>query len=204
MNRQASKWGPWLAGLIILHLFVSCGKRCRDTEILPYPEVLDAYMRAYKPGGWWVYENSAGLRDSVYLTEYAEFSEIIDGRADPCLGLPTKQLALRTLRMDTIGSVYVTYQMGDGGRSASVDISAVRYQGWTLVRFGYSSQEGLSVAIVQDTVVGPVQYEAAIRIDIRPHHGSRSLESILLVRDIGIVGYITSSDTFNITQYHIP
>jgi hypothetical protein len=189
---------------MILHILVSCGKRCRDIEVLPYPEELDAYLRAYKLGSWWVYENAVGFRDSVYLTEYREFSEIMDGRADPCFGLPTKQFALRTLGMDTLGSIHVTYQMGDGGRSASVDISAVRYQGWTLARLGYSSLEGLSVELVQDTVISSVQYGSVIRVDHLPHHSLRSLRSIVLAQDIGIIGYITTSDTFNVTQYEVP
>jgi hypothetical protein len=204
MKGRVFNWALWLAGLIILQCVLACGKRCTDPMMLPYPEELHAYMWPYKSGSWWVYENTAGLRDSVYLTEYREFSEPTDVRADPCFGLPTKQFALRSLGMDTLGSIYVTYQMGDGGRSASVDISAVRYQSWTLARFGYSSSEGLSVELVQDTVVGTVQYEAALRIDRKSHQPLRLLESVVIVRDVGIIGYITTSDTFNITQYYVP
>lgn len=204
MRGQKHMVGLVLILLIGVSSLGSCSKRCKDWVMLPYPEQLHAYMRPYKPGSWWVYESTTGLRDSVYLTEYRETREAVNEGDRPCFGMPTTEFALRTDGMDTTGMIYVTYALGDGGNGTSVGLSAIGYQGWTLMRFGFHVQEGLTGVLVQDTFVNTTLYENSLRIDRKLHNHARQLESVLLAKDIGIVGYITETDTFSLSAFHIP
>jgi len=186
-------------------LFLSaCGKRCKEWVRLPYPEQLHAYMKAYKPGSWWVYENTMGQRDSVYLTEYRETMEAVREGDRPCFGMPTTEFALRTTGMDTTGKVYVTYRLGLKGRSVETRMRVNGFHGPELMTFVHNADQGYYAALVVDTSMASSSYTDALLV--RRHQGlvGRDLDAILLAKGIGIVGYTTLTDTFTLTTYHIP
>jgi hypothetical protein len=204
MTGRVFKWGLWLAGLLFLHILMSCGKRCRDKEILPYPEELDVYMRAYKPGSWWVYESTSGLRDSVYLTEYKESLLITEEKGRSCIGWPITSFIFRTEHMDSTRMVFVSYRVRQSGQGAFVSMYANRYNGSSILFFGFVLQSGLVDAYVIDTTVSSIAYSNALRVDRDVNVVARNLNSIILVQNIGIVAYINETDTFSLTEYHVP
>jgi hypothetical protein len=197
-------WAFWMALFIGLLFHSACSKRCKDWVKLPYPAQLHAYMKAYKTGSWWLYENTVGLRDSVYLTEYSETMEAVREGDRPCFGMTTTELALRTVGMDTTEVVYIRYAMGDGGKGTVVDLAALKHHGSTLLRFGEHVEQGLSGTLLQDTIIGSVHYSDILRVYRSDYYSVRSLESIYMAKNIGIVGYTTLTDTFTLTTYHIP
>ena len=56
----------------IAFIFNSCGNRCSDAETnhCDYLAELYQYVGMYKPGNYWIYENKAGVKDSVFVSEY--------------------------------------------------------------------------------------------------------------------------------------
>lgn len=204
MMRPASNWGLWLAGLVLLHFIVSCGKRCRDTEILPYPEELHAYLKPYKLGSWWVYGNSSGSRDSVYVTEFNE-STMSSGLEGPtCLALPVTKLSLRTTGMHPSETVYLTYRGNRPETGALVIMASNNYEGLTLLRFGFSPGVGFGDASLIDTTIASVPFTEILRVDRNLDIQGATLNAAFIAQNIGIISYITQTDTFTLLDYHIP
>jgi len=204
MSERRHGWAFWMVGMVTLQFLLACGKRCKEPVMFPYPAELHTYMDPYKPGAWWVYENSTGLRDSVYLTTYNETFLIQGDKGSSCFALTQREFSLRTVGMDSTGYVHVSYSVVLKGEGGGVVISSSPQMTPGLFHFSYTNDEGYGGGHVIDTTLGAVAFTAALRADRAMHVTARQLEAILLARDIGIVGYITNSDTFTLSSFHIP
>ena len=203
MSERRSRQVVWVAGIVALQLLLACSKRCRDPIMLPYPMELHAYMKPYRLGSWWVYENTTGIRDSVYLTEYKVLRMIRDERTSPCRGIPITDFALKSIGMDTAGMVYFTYSTGqDAG--AWIIMAARRYGGRTLLMFGLDPELGFGYAQLIDTTIASLPYSDLLRVYRRPDISGGMIQVMFLAKNVGVVGYVTQTDTFTLTSYHIP
>lgn len=201
---KAPGFAPQIALLLGTAVIGSCADRCRGRDRLPFLEELDAYCNAFKPGSWWVYGNSAGIRDSVYVIGYKESWDLAHGDRRHCYELPITTVSLRTASIGSSGAVHITYYVIKEGRETAARFNPdIREAGPSIAGFGYSTVEGyLSCSIISDTTAGSSHYvDALLATRADP---DAVIPRLLLAKGIGIVGYITPTDTFNLIAHHVP
>lgn len=184
-------------------LAASCHEKCDDPIQLTFRPELHDYLKPYRPGSWWVYMSNSGVRDSVYVTDYREFSSEQGRENGPCYLLPEVNYILRTTSMDQAGHLYARYGCGEMGNAASLDLAPTST--WPSVfAFSFYTVDGYADAALIDTSLGGIPYVQALLVREDPSSDVRDLLALCLAKDIGIVAYITTTDTFTITNYHIP
>ena len=150
-----------------------------------------------------MYENAAGFRDSVFLTEFIE-TWLTSGLEGPsCFAMPVTKFSLRTIGLDTSGHVYFTYRGYKSDVGALVNIASNRYEGRTLSEFGFSPGVDYGYATLIDTSIASVPYADVLRVDRPSDISGGMVKAIFLAKDLGIIGYVTEMDTFTLTNYHI-
>lgn len=181
----------------------SCREKCDDSIALTYRPELHDYLKSYKPGSWWIYVSNTGVRDSVYVTDYREYSSEQGRHNGPCYILPEVNYILKTTSMDQTGQLYARYLCGQEGTGGLWYLAPT--SSWPPVfEFSYSTNEGYADAAVIDTTIGGIPYMHALVVREDPSSEVRDLLALCLAKDIGIVGYITTTDTFAVSTYFIP
>lgn len=190
--------------LLATGVIISCADRCRERERVPFHEIINAYCKPFKPGSWWVFGNSVGVRDSVYVTEYEENWKLDRGDRRRCYEVPITTVSLRTTSIGASGAVHLTYYVSQEGTETAAKFSSVLGEaGTSLAGFGYSTVDGLlSCSIISDTTAGSSQYVDAL-LATRAE-ADAMIPRLLLAKGIGIVGYMTQADTFNLITHHVP
>lgn len=192
----AIAWITLLAG--------SCGKECKDPIVLTFRAEMHDYLHPYKPGSWWVYLSNSGVQDSIYATDFREYS-IETGRQDgPCYELSEVSYVIQSASMDQTGQLHARYSCGQEGNSTSFDLAPTSAAPES-IGFGYHTAIGYGdTAAVIDTSINGITYVQALMVRVNPALVARDLRAFCLARDIGIVGYITTTDTFTLSTHFIP
>lgn len=190
--------------LLVTGGIVSCADRCRERERVPFHEIINAYCKPFKPGSWWVFGNSAGVQDSIYVYGYNENWQLDRGGRRRCYEVPITTVSLRTTSIGASGAAHLTYYVSQEGTETAARFSSVLGgAGPSLAGFGYSTVDGmLSCSIISDTIAGSSQYVDAL-LATRPE-ADAMIPRLLLAKGIGIVGYMTQTDTFNLITHHVP
>lgn len=187
----------------IMWLAAGCREQCKDPIVVTYPVQTNAYLKAYKPGSWWVYVSGSGTRDSVYLTDFKEYRDEQSRRGGPCYVLPEVRYVIKSASMDETSELHARYGCVQEGTITSWHVAPTSNWPQTF-GFGYHSAEGYSHAHVMDTTIGGTSYAQALSVRAGSSPEVRQLRSLCLAKDIGIVAYITATDTFTVTTYSIP
>lgn len=190
--------------ILISSLLLSCRKNCTMDEAvrIPYSEAMKKYGDVFKPGNWWVYENPSGDRDSVYVTDFIE-GETITFNEQPCEAMPIRTMSLRTTSMDSQGVLNVTYSQSRS--NCCFSMLGVDGSFWLCFNQteGYHTSDLVPMHVIADTIVQSNPYDNCILLGPPEVSAMPLLRMALFASDIGIVQYITATDTFTLSESHV-
>jgi|GEM_PF-2384492 len=194
-----------LSAIIILTLVLmqSCGKNCKPDEFIQvtYEANMEKYFDVYKSGNWWLYTNTAGLVDSVYVTDYSYYTP---GAINikPCLSQPLQRMNLITERMSLSGEIEISYSALR--TFTTFRLSAQGGGVWVHFNTSESYNSSGSISFIPTQTINGIEYSDLLRIDNGLIANSEYItQTVVFAPDYGLVQFITPNDTFSLSNTNL-
>ena len=181
--------------------FSSCREKCKDGDELTtgYSSQMESYFGMYKPGNWWVYKNQDSTKiDSVFITDY---SERIERDKKACIAWPIREFKLHSqflvVGMPILNGIYWGHRANTiafGEISANFDIDNDTYP-----QIGNST---IPEVFYDSIFVNLIKYNNVVLYQM-PISGGADTIKYFLARNVGMIKFSNSSDTFSLKTYHI-
>lgn len=202
--------------LIGFAISTSCGKNCKDVEKRFVDNTIKSFF-VFKKGSYWVYKNQDQTKtDSVYVSYYNEDWSILykpQCWQNQKINMTLKSSSRRLLKTDSVNliathvsSIYAVKEFGevhdrhvDFGNASPVLMSGIIefYNDVNLKFLAESPRRFISSANKKEVLINSRLYEG----DIRYFNDTISNTKFYLMANIGMIGWSTPIDTFNLTNF---
>lgn len=176
--------------LLISFLLLTCNRPCKSWEKIPVENDVRSYFGFWKQGSYWIYQNKDKSRtDTLSVLSY---SEAWNRDRVTCTETENIEVIVTSTNKVLVASDKVCYKV----ERNFIDFQACLN---TFARINYSPSPSNPLTpnslVLNDSIYGP---------GIQVVHGRDTIEyELYLKKHIGILGWATPKDTFNLTKYHI-
>ena len=191
-----------LIGLLISTVFCTtfCGKKCKDsnTVVSTLDPELVAYFGVFKQGSYWVYENAdQSKKDSAYIIRSSRYYEEI---RNLCHKDETITFTIKSSNQNLIPSDSCCV------RGIRDEINA---QDCMSSSFFMPENKLIHFTPNITNSVGIVERISSITLNSTPYTGNvlvfygRSSDTLYMQENLGVIGWKSSGETFNLIKYDL-
>lgn len=182
--------------LSFLGISIQSCKKCKDLTYYDFVPEMKQYFGMYKPNNWWVYSNQNNTKfDSLYVYDYNEINQK-DTKSN-CTEFPVREFKLSANYLfstnDTIRGVF------DNNDKCTISTFYIQ-----------NNNSGINLKMERNLDIYPQSYNQSVVFLDSLLIGSNIYTDVIYVEGfntkiyfsstIGIIQYITNSDTFSITN----
>lgn len=177
---------------------ISCGGICSSRIDYKLDEVLKDYFLPHTRGSYWVYQNQESAKDSIFVTK-SEFL-ILDAN---CNTEETLRYTLKSSNRKLISTDSACFELKHSGFRSNQCRTGFGF--FNEIYYGFTSSDSDSLLIKDANA----EFRTSKNLNNKFYTGeivefiTEQDDHLYLQKGIGVIGWISKQDTFNLINHHI-
>lgn len=174
---------------------ISCGGICSSRIDYKLDEVLKDYFLPHTRGSYWVYQNQESAKDSIFVTK-SEF-QILDAN---CNTEETLRYTLKSSARKLITTDSACFELNHYGFYTN---ECNTYGFFSRIYSGISPEDSIFIRDAESLTINSVNLNNKFYTGEIVEFITEQDDHLYLQKGIGVIGWISKQDTFNLINHHI-